>query len=117
MVKMRAINLLGWVLTFLGLLLTNEIARRSKAGGVFFFAVLPIVLGIYFIAIEIAANQGAEWALSNQTYLYMNDWFHYAKLYDAAAGSGGVVLDLFPKTRLLSKTLSTCFLIPIKVIK
>ena len=36
---------------------------------------------------------------------------------DPAWGSGGVVLDLFPKTRLLSKTLSTCFLIPIKVIK
>lgn len=47
---------------------------------------MPIVLGIYFIAIEIAANQGAEWALSNQTYLYMNGWFHYAKLYAAAAG-------------------------------
>lgn len=36
---------------------------------------------------------------------------------EPACGSGGVVLDLFPKTRLLSKTLSTCFLIPIKVIK
>jgi hypothetical protein len=39
------------------------------------------------------------------------------KFIDPAWGSGGVVLDLFPKTRLLSKTLSTCFLIPIKVIK
>ncbi len=85
-------QLLGWLLVFLGLLLTNEIARRSKAGGVFFFAVLPIVLGIYFIAIEIAANQGAEWALSNQTYLYMNGWFHYAKLYAAAAGAFGFLM-------------------------
>ncbi len=39
------------------------------------------------------------------------------KMLDPAWGSGGVVLDLFPKTRLLSKTLSTCFLIPIKVVK
>ena len=36
---------------------------------------------------------------------------------DPAWVSEGIVLDLFPKTRLLSKTLSTCFLIPIKVVK
>jgi hypothetical protein len=39
------------------------------------------------------------------------------RVYDPAWGSGGVVLGLFPKTRLLSKTLSTCLLIPIKVVK
>lgn len=30
-------QLLGWALVFTGLVLANEIARRSKAGGIFFF--------------------------------------------------------------------------------
>ena len=34
-------QLLGWALVFTGLVLANEIARRSKAGGIFFFLVLP----------------------------------------------------------------------------
>ena len=29
-------QMLGWLLVFLGLILTNEIARRSKKGGIFF---------------------------------------------------------------------------------
>ena len=33
-------QLLGWLLVFLGLILTNEIARRSKKGGILFFLVL-----------------------------------------------------------------------------
>ena len=35
-------QLLGWVLVFAGLVICNEIARRSKAGGVFFFLILPL---------------------------------------------------------------------------
>lgn len=38
-------QLLGWALVFTGLVLANEIARRSKAGGIFFFLVLPVVGG------------------------------------------------------------------------
>ena len=34
-------QLLGWLLVFLGLILTNEIARRTKKGGIFFFLALP----------------------------------------------------------------------------
>lgn len=85
-------QLLGWVLVFAGLVLCNEIARRTKQGGIFFFLVLPAALTVYFVAIAVGAASGAEWALNNQTYLYMNGWFHYAKLYAAVAGCIGFML-------------------------
>ena len=62
-------QLLGWVLVFAGLVICNEIARRTKAGGFFFFGILPAALTVYFIAIAVGAANGAEWALTNQTYL------------------------------------------------
>ena len=37
-------QLIGWVMVFAGLIITNEIQRRSKAGGCFFFFVLPAAL-------------------------------------------------------------------------
>ena len=55
-------QLLGWLMVFLGLIITNEIARRSKKGGVFFFLLLPAGLTVYFIAIAIGAAMGAPWA-------------------------------------------------------
>ncbi len=85
-------QLLGWVLVFAGLVICNEIARRTKAGGIFFFFILPAALTVYFIAIAVGAANGAEWALTNQTHLYMNGWFHYAKLYAAVAGTIGFLL-------------------------
>ena len=85
-------QLLGWLLVFLGLILTHEIARRSKKGGIFFFLVLPGVLTVYFIAVAVGASMGAQWALNNPTYLYMNSWFHYAKLYAATIGCIGFMM-------------------------
>lgn len=41
-------QLLGWVLVFAGLVICNEIARRTKAGGVFFFLILPLALTCLF---------------------------------------------------------------------
>ena len=41
-------QLLGWLLVFVGLVITNELARRSKKGGIFFFLVVPAVLTGYF---------------------------------------------------------------------
>lgn len=76
----------------LGLILLNEFARRTKAGGLIMFGVLPAVLTVYFIVIGIAAGSGSRWALNNQTYLYMNGWFHYAKLYAALAGCIGFMM-------------------------
>ena len=85
-------QLLGWLMVFLGLIITNEIARRSKKGGVFFFLLLPAGLTVYFIAIAIGAAMGAPWALNNPTHLYMGSWFHYAKLYAATAGCIGFMM-------------------------
>lgn len=65
-------QLLGWLLVFVGLILINEFARRTKKGGILCFLVLPAALTIYFVAIYVGAARGAEWALNNSTYLYMN---------------------------------------------
>ena len=85
-------QLLGWLLVFAGLVICNEIARRTKAGGIFFFLILPAALTVYFIAIAVGAANGADWAMSNQTHLYMDGWFHYAKLYAATAGCIGFMM-------------------------
>ena len=85
-------QLLGWVLVFVGLIVLNEIARRSKAGGIALFLALPAALSVYFIVVAVAAKNGAEWAVNDQTCLYMNGWFHYAKLYAATAGCIGFMM-------------------------
>ena len=85
-------QLLGWLLVFAGLILTNEIARRTKKGGIFFFLILPGALTVYFVSIYVGAAMGAQWALNNPTYLYMNSWFHYAKLYAATIGCIGFMM-------------------------
>lgn len=85
-------QLLGWVMVFVGLVVMNEIARRTKAGGIFCFFVLPAALTVYFIAIYIGAAKGDDWALQNDTYVHMNSWFHYAKLYAATAGCIGFMM-------------------------
>ncbi len=85
-------QLIGWVLVFAGLILTNELARKSKKGGIFFYLIVPGALTVYFLAIAIGAATGAEWALNNPTHLYMNGWFHYAKLYAATIGCIGFMM-------------------------
>ena len=76
----------------MAVVLFNEIARRSKKGRLFFFEALPAALTVYFIAIYVGAAMGAEWALTNSTYVYMNGWFHYAKLYASLAGCIGFMM-------------------------
>ena len=85
-------QLLGWLLVFVGLIVANEIARRTKWGGIACFLVLPAILTVYFISIYVGAAMGAEWALTNPTYVYMNGWFHYFKLYAATAGCIGFMM-------------------------
>lgn len=85
-------QLFGWLLVFVGLILVNELARRTKQGGIFCFLILPAGLTVYFIAVAVGASMGAEWALNNPTYLYMNGWFHYAKLYAATIGCIGFMM-------------------------
>ena len=87
-----AFQLLGWLMVFVGLILANEFARRTKWGGIACFLVLPAVLTVYFISIYVGAAMGAEWALNNPTYVYMNGWFHYFKLYAATLGCIGFIM-------------------------
>ena len=81
-------QLLGWVLVFAGLVILNEIGRRTKIGGIVLFVIIPVILTIYFIAIQAGLFGGH----SNQTYEYMNGWFHYAKLYAADIGVVGFLM-------------------------
>lgn len=74
-----------------GLILLNE-AARTKAGGLIIFGAVPAILTVYFIAIAVGVSLGADWALNNQTHLYMNGWFHYAKLYAALTGCIGFMM-------------------------
>lgn len=83
---------IGWIAVFVCLILANEVARRSKAGGILCFFVIPAILTAYFIAIYVCAGAGMEWALNNPTYIHMNGWFHYAKLYAATAGCIGFMV-------------------------
>ena len=83
---------LGWIMVFVGLIAANEVARRSKTGGIVCFLVIPAVLTVYFISIYVCAGMGMEWALDNPTYLHMGSWFHYAKLYAATAGCIGFMM-------------------------
>ncbi|EEA90896.1 DUF5692 family protein [Collinsella stercoris] len=83
---------LGWIMVFAGLIIANEIARRSKIGGIVCFLGIPAVLTVYFISIYVCAGMGMKWALTNPTYVHMNSWFHYAKLYAATAGCIGFMM-------------------------
>ena len=85
-------QLLGWLMVFVGLILANEFARRTKWGGIVCFLILPGALTVYFISIYVGAAMGAQWALTNPTYVYMNSWFHYFKLYAATAGCIGFMM-------------------------
>ena len=89
---LSAYKLLGWLAAFLGLVILNEIGRRTKFGGILIFVAIPLALTVYFIAIYAAAAKGAEWALNNPTYVHMNSWFHYAKLYAADCGCIGFMM-------------------------
>lgn len=85
-------QLLGWVLVFAGLIIMNEIGRRTKLGGIAVFIILPLALTVYFIVIAVAAGAGVDWAVNNHTHIYMNSWFHYAKLYAADIGCVGFIM-------------------------
>ena len=58
---------IGWILVFCCLIGANELARRTKTGGVIAFLIVPAILTIYFITIYVAAAMGAEWALDRKS--------------------------------------------------
>ena len=80
------------LVVLLGLILFNEFARRTKLGGIITFLVIPLALTAYFLAIWLGVRSNAEWAVNNQTHVYMQGWFHYAKLYAATAGCIGFMM-------------------------
>ena len=82
----------GWAMVFIGLIVLNEVGRRTKLGAAIIFGVAPLAMTIYCVAIAIGVSQGAEWALTNPTHVYQNSWFHYAKVYAATAGCIGFMM-------------------------
>ncbi|MCF0131231.1 MAG: hypothetical protein HUJ71_05860 [Pseudobutyrivibrio sp.] len=81
-------QIFGWFLVFAGLIIMNEIGRRTKAGGVLCFVVIPAILTVYFVAAHLGAFGGAN----NPTVAYMDGWFHYFKLYAADIGCVGFMM-------------------------
>jgi hypothetical protein len=81
-------QVIGWCLVFAGLIIFNEIGRRSKIGGMIVFVIIPAILTAYFIAIHFNAFGGD----ANPTMAYMDGWFHYFKLYAADIGCVGFMM-------------------------
>ncbi|MEE1304709.1 MAG: DUF5692 family protein [Agathobacter sp.] len=81
-------QILGWFLVFAGLIIMNEIGRRTKAGGMLIFVIIPTVLTVYFIL----AHCGLFGGKNNPTVAYMDGWFHYFKLYAADIGCVGFMM-------------------------
>ncbi len=81
-------QILGWLLAFAGLIILNEIGRRTKAGGMLIFVIIPSLLTVYFILAHVGLFGGS----SNPTVAYMDGWFHYFKLYAADIGCVGFMM-------------------------
>ena len=81
-------QLLGWVLVFVGLILMNELGRRTKTGGIIIFVVIPVILTVYFILAHVGMFGGEN----NPTVAIMDGWFHYFKLYAADIGCVGFMM-------------------------
>ena len=60
----------GWAMVFIGLIVLNEVGRRTKLGAAIIFGVAPLAMTIYCVAIAVGVSQGAEWALTNPTHVY-----------------------------------------------
>jgi hypothetical protein len=66
---------LVWLVVFALLFGLNEVARRYKMAGFFFFFIVPIILSVVWFT-----------ALRDTTY---TDWFHLVKVYSCTAGCIG----------------------------
>ncbi len=81
-------QILGWFLVFAGLIIMNELGRRTKLGGMIIFVIIPCILTVYFIL----AHFGLFGGSANPTVAYMDGWFHYFKLYAADIGCVGFMM-------------------------
>lgn len=82
----------GLFVVLIALILLNEVARRSKAGGIFMFVGCISAMTIYCITVTVGAAMGADWAVNNPTVTTMGGWFHYAKVYAATFGCIGFMM-------------------------
>lgn len=55
---------LGWAMVFVGLIVLNEVGRRTKVGAAIIFGVAPLAMTIYCAAIAFGVANGQEWALT-----------------------------------------------------
>ena len=81
-------QIIGWVLVFVGLIVMNELGRRTKTGGMIIFVIIPAILTLYFILAHVGMFGGKE----NPTVAFMDGWFHYFKLYAADIGCVGFMM-------------------------
>ena len=47
----------GWAMVFIGLIVLNEVGRRTKLGAAIIFGVAPLAMTIYCVAIAIGVSQ------------------------------------------------------------
>ena len=73
-------QLLGWCMVFVGLILLNELGRRTKWGGILLFIVVPCILTVYFILAQFGIFDFIGDKNGNYTVAYMNGWFHSGPL-------------------------------------
>lgn len=74
-----SVPLAAWGLALavlIGLMVLNEVSRRSKVTGIIFFIIIPVILSIFVWPKTSGANSGAATA----------NWFQWAKTYSAIAG-------------------------------
>ena len=50
----------GWAMVFIGLIVLNEVGRRTKLGAAIIFGVAPLAMTIYCVAIAVGVSQGAH---------------------------------------------------------
>lgn len=87
---------LFWLALLVGLMVGNEVSRRSKIGGITFFIVIPIILTLFVWPNTAVEGSGA------------GNWFQHVKAYSALAGCiGFMAIRYIPK--LQHNKIALCF--------
>ena len=85
-----------WLVLLIGLMVGNEVSRRSKIGGITFFIIIPIILTIFVWPHTAVDGSGA------------GNWFQHIKAYSALAGCiGFMAIRYIPK--LQHNKIALCF--------
>ena len=81
----------GMLAALIGLIVVNELARRTKLGGILLLFVFPLLVTVYLVAIQFLPVESLP-SFAQDTLKEMNSWFHYAKLYAALTGCIGFMM-------------------------